>query len=261
MARGPADLSLHEPNKFREPPSGKGQTAPLPSEVKAKTATAEFKGQDGNDGTQQLGKAKGKITGIRLAYNELKSLDGLDEALSAVMDDPVKNLQFLDLSHNKLTEISEVLLKYQNIAVLYLHGNNFSSLRLVQVLNGLKNLRKITLHGNPSYFPSFVEGSEVKLRNQPTLEADPWYRVGITWMLRDTLLQSIDFITITPKDRKTASIWAAGTGSTKLFSKQRMKTFQGKKDQEETGAKLPTKAKKTDSKKSVSFGGTKKVGD
>jgi hypothetical protein len=108
MARGPADLSLHEPNKFKEPPSGKGQTAPLPSEVKAKTA--EFKGQDGNEGTQQLGKAKGKITGIRLvalfargpafdtcnstgrpvmsdqAYNELKSLDGLDEALSAGCD-------------------------------------------------------------------------------------------------------------------------------------------------------------------------------
>ena len=150
---------------------------------------------------------KKKISGVRLSYNELTSLDGLGEMLSEVMHDPYNNLHFLDISHNRLTSIESELAKFVNLAVVYLHGNCLPNLRSVAVLNDCKNLKKVTLHGNPSYFLSLPSEDDEKAaaepvkKNAPSLEADSWYRVGITWMLRDTLLHSIDFVPITPKDR------------------------------------------------------------
>ena len=142
---------------------------------------------------------KSQVTGVRLGYNLLTTLEGLGEVLSTVMNDPYKNLTFLDLSHNRLSKLEPELCKFENLAVIYLHGNTLPDLRSVAVLNECKNLKKVTLHGNPSYVPSSPEDAASPGRNQPTLEADPWYRVGITWMLRDTMLHSIDFIAITPK--------------------------------------------------------------
>jgi hypothetical protein len=52
------------------------------------------------------------VHGIRLSYNQLSSLVGFNEAIAAVMDDPITNLHFIDLSHNQLTVIDDVSTAY-----------------------------------------------------------------------------------------------------------------------------------------------------
>lgn len=88
------------------------------------------------------------VTGVRLCHNNIKTLDGLVEALRAVMDNPARNLQWLDLSYNELSKIGDQLLAFPNLTTLYLHGNQIRSLNEVKKLNALTNLQKLTLHGN-----------------------------------------------------------------------------------------------------------------
>uniref|UniRef100_A0A7S3YVG8 Leucine-rich repeat-containing protein 51 n=1 Tax=Lotharella globosa TaxID=91324 RepID=A0A7S3YVG8_9EUKA len=57
-------------------------------------------------------------------------------------------LTWLDLSYNKLTDISKELMKFPKLSMLYLHGNNIRDLNEVKKLTGLVNLKKLTLHGN-----------------------------------------------------------------------------------------------------------------
>jgi hypothetical protein len=153
-----------------------------------------------------------KTTGLRLSYNELTSLDGILPALEAVMDNPTENLQWLDLSHNRLTKIDAVLLNFPNLRVLYLHGNCIQNLKQVKVLNDLPLLRKLTLHGNPSYFPSFSqqpEPSATEKKKVTTLEDKPFYRCKLIAYLKDTNLASVDFVPITNKDRVSSATWVS----------------------------------------------------
>jgi hypothetical protein len=150
-----------------------------------------------------------KTTGIRLSYNELTSLAGFEAALEAVMDNPKENLQWLDLSHNRLTSVERVLLKFPNLSVIYLHGNNIRTLKSVYQLNGLPNLRKLTLHGNPSFFPSFdsqPEPSVTEKKKITTLEDTKDYKLKLIYHLRDTQLAAVDFVPLSMKDRETAYI-------------------------------------------------------
>ena len=39
------------------------------------------------------------------------------------------------------------------------------------------------------------------------LEEQKYYREQVVWYLRDTLLKQVDFITLTPNDRKSALDW------------------------------------------------------
>ena len=61
-------------------------------------------------------------TGVRLNNNALRDLAGLEEFLDAVLDDP-SELRWLDLSHNQLTRVDPVILKYPRLSCVYLHWN------------------------------------------------------------------------------------------------------------------------------------------
>mmetsp|Transcript_41145 Transcript_41145/g.66169 ORF Transcript_41145/g.66169 Transcript_41145/m.66169 type:complete len:315 (+) Transcript_41145:81-1025(+) len=104
------------------------------------------------------------ITAVKLAYNELTSIKGLDTALAEILEKP-EDLRWLDLSYNKLTDIDVVLTKFPKLSMLYLHGNSIRDLNQVQKLKSLKNLKKLTLHGNQNVidkgtrFLKMVKGS------------------------------------------------------------------------------------------------------
>jgi len=85
---------------------------------------------------------------VRLCNNLLKSLKGLEAAVAYVLDDP-SELTWLDLSYNQLVRVEEVILKYPNLQVLYLHGNKITDVREIAKLAALPRLKKLTIHGNP----------------------------------------------------------------------------------------------------------------
>lgn len=140
--------------------------------------------------------AKSVVTGIRLSYNELTSLKGFAEALDLVLGpDSRQTLTWLDLSHNQLPTIDEVLTTYPNLTHLYLHGNQISSIHEVKKLCALEKLQKLTLHGNPLYQARANHG----LKNP---------RSGVIYHLRNCILKSLDDVTITNADRRNSLRWA-----------------------------------------------------
>ncbi|EER14404.1 hypothetical protein Pmar_PMAR018849, partial [Perkinsus marinus ATCC 50983] len=60
---------------------------------------------------------------LKLNNNELTSLAGLSDSLTAVMIKHTERLQILDLSFNRLTRVDEEILEYPNLQAIYLHGN------------------------------------------------------------------------------------------------------------------------------------------
>ncbi|CBY07876.1 unnamed protein product [Oikopleura dioica] len=84
---------------------------------------------------------------LRLRNNQLASIDGLSTKLSTIMVDHTA-LQWLDLSFNQISRISNSLNELVQLKVLYLHGNRISQLKEIQDLSRLP-LTKLTLHGNP----------------------------------------------------------------------------------------------------------------
>lgn len=90
---------------------------------------------------------------VKMNNNCVETLQDLPQALVYVMDDPLRNLLFVDISFNMISAIEPVLLQFQMLKALYLHGNMIKSLPSVERLKGLPNLISLTLNGNP------IEGS------------------------------------------------------------------------------------------------------
>ncbi len=85
---------------------------------------------------------------IKLNNNEFASWEGFNDAMNHVLSDP-QRLDFIDLSFNKFSTVSDDLATYTSLRSLYLHGNNISSFKEISKLKALSELRKLTLHGNP----------------------------------------------------------------------------------------------------------------
>ncbi|KAJ3397385.1 Leucine-rich repeat-containing protein 51 [Lobulomyces angularis] len=85
---------------------------------------------------------------IKLSNNRLSSLENLYNVLSSLLDVP-EDITWMDLSFNQLTTIDEVLLKFPNLSSLNLHANSIRSITEIDKLTALKNLKHLTLHGNP----------------------------------------------------------------------------------------------------------------
>lgn len=83
-----------------------------------------------------------------LNNNKLVRMRNLDKLVEVILEYP-DELAWLDLSYNYITHIEEVLLNYKHLKVLYLHGNRIADLNEVIILAELKELRKVTLQGNP----------------------------------------------------------------------------------------------------------------
>jgi hypothetical protein len=193
-----SELPEHEPSQGKKAPHVSTMQAALTSPTSKGDAGQQKASSPTSAGGLVGGRkhAKSPLTGIRLSYNELTSLKGFAEALDAVLGPEARqNLTWLDLSHNKLTAIEEIITTYPNLTHLYLHGNLISSIQEVKKLSQLERLQKLTLHGNPLYQARANHG----LKNP---------RSGVIYHLRNCVLKSLDDVTITNADRRNALRWA-----------------------------------------------------
>lgn len=200
-----SELVHHEPAGGRKLPISPSAAAPAaassslgsPKSVQVQHAQAASPTHSsGIGGAAKRTGPRVAITGVRLAYNDLHDLKGFVEAMELLLGpEACTQLTWLDLSHNKLCEIDDVLLAFPNLTTLYLHGNGINAINEVKKLSGLTKLSKLTIHGNPIYEPK----QNHNLRNP---------RSGIIYHLRDTQLRSLDFVTITNADRSNALRWA-----------------------------------------------------
>ncbi|KAL0481241.1 developmentally-regulated LLR repeat protein [Acrasis kona] len=147
-------------------PKDKNEDKNLSKEV---TSTIEYSGY--------LGGA------IKLSNNNLFDLDSLMEVAKKIMDDS-SLIKWLDLSYNNFASLQSVEALPLDLEVLYLHGNNISEVKEITRLSKFKNLRSLTLHGNPLD----------EVRN---------YRYHILALLPS--LKILDFAAVTKKDVDTAN--------------------------------------------------------
>jgi len=83
-----------------------------------------------------------------MCNNSLKTLQGLDEAVTEMFDHPDK-VEWFDFSFNELKTIDDSILQYKNVKSLYLHGNQLADLNEVLKLRELPLLKSLAMHGNP----------------------------------------------------------------------------------------------------------------
>lgn len=86
---------------------------------------------------------------VRLNNNDLTEAPDLPFHLSRIMQFPAQNLLWLDLSFNRLTNVPLSLNELYSLTSLYLHCNAIANPAEVCVLKKNKNLKFLTLTGNP----------------------------------------------------------------------------------------------------------------
>uniref|UniRef100_A0A3B3XUQ7 Leucine-rich repeat-containing protein 51 n=1 Tax=Poecilia mexicana TaxID=48701 RepID=A0A3B3XUQ7_9TELE len=122
---------------------------------------------------------------LRLSNNSIIDLCDLHQTVSHFLAEP-SSLAWLDLSFNKLSHIDKVLCELHGLRVLYLHGNNISTLSEVDRLAVLPHLHSVTLHGNP-------------------IETNKTYRNRVISALPQ--LKTMDFSAVTQQERVLAKLW------------------------------------------------------
>ncbi|KAF5284158.1 hypothetical protein FQR65_LT00158 [Abscondita terminalis] len=85
---------------------------------------------------------------VWLNNNKLTSMRYIEELVNRALAEPAK-LAYIDFSFNFLTEIDNELLKFPNLTIIYLHGNQIKDIEQAFKLRSLKRLRTVTFHGNP----------------------------------------------------------------------------------------------------------------
>ncbi|VDM17838.1 unnamed protein product [Hydatigera taeniaeformis] len=86
---------------------------------------------------------------LKLNNNIVEDLVDLPRVVSSLF--PYEQwLTWLDLSCNLLHQVPPELLLLTSLKVLYLHGNKIATTRELARLHPLKNLIKLTAHGNPA---------------------------------------------------------------------------------------------------------------
>ncbi|KAL1502813.1 hypothetical protein ABEB36_007905 [Hypothenemus hampei] len=83
-----------------------------------------------------------------LNNNKLKTTKNIHELVNVTIEYP-QQLGWINFSFNFITEIEESILKFPHLKILYFHGNCITDLNEVFKLRPLKELRKVTFHGNP----------------------------------------------------------------------------------------------------------------
>lgn len=83
-----------------------------------------------------------------LNNNKLTNIKNLDQVIEAVLESP-EQVAWIDFSYNSIKTIDDIILKYENLKILYFHGNQIEDLDEIIKLKDLKELRSITFHGNP----------------------------------------------------------------------------------------------------------------
>ncbi|KAH9278000.1 Leucine-rich repeat-containing protein 51 [Echinococcus granulosus] len=95
--------------------------------------------------------AEGKwlTTALKLNKNILEDLVDLPRVVSSLFPSE-QWLTWLDLSCNLLHRVPPELLQLTSLKILCLHGNKIATTRELVKLQPLKNLIKLTAHGNPA---------------------------------------------------------------------------------------------------------------
>lgn len=112
------------------------------------------------------GKKSGKNTKIRfkkycnsfnVSNNKLTTISGIYDVLMDLLPElsfksklnKVELIQWVDISRNKLTEISGDIKRLPFLKILYVHGNNIQEIDKVLPLGECPSLTSLTLYGNP----------------------------------------------------------------------------------------------------------------
>lgn len=88
-------------------------------------------------------------TALKLNKNIVEDLVDLPRVVSTLFPSE-QWLTWLDLSCNHLHRVPPELLQLTSLKILYLHGNKIATTRELVKLQALKNLIKLTAHGNPA---------------------------------------------------------------------------------------------------------------
>ncbi|XP_025085461.1 leucine-rich repeat-containing protein 51-like isoform X2 [Pomacea canaliculata] len=128
-------------------------------------------------------KSKGRC--LRMNNNSLVDIKGLYNLVTNLFLIP-DWIGWIDLSYNQLPIIDPVLLKFEKLEILYLHGNAIKDIKEVNKLEDARSLRKLTLHGNE-------------------LENEKDYRKKVLAMLPQ--LRSLDFSPVTKGENITVLCW------------------------------------------------------
>lgn len=100
-------------------------------------------------------------------------MEGFENLVQKVLDDPIY-LSWLDISFNEIKKIGDEIVKFLNLKIVYLHGNNISDINDVMKLKKLQNLKSLTLHGNPIENLPYYRGYVVHILPQlTTLDFSP----------------------------------------------------------------------------------------
>lgn len=83
-----------------------------------------------------------------LSNNSFVSIAKIEDLAENFLESPA-DLRWLDLSYNKLRDIDDDIIKFSNLKILYLHGNEIADIKSLLKLRKLCYLRSLTLHGNP----------------------------------------------------------------------------------------------------------------
>ena len=102
------------------------------------------------------------------------------------MIDSFANLQWLDLQHNYITNLTEEITNFSNIRMLYLHCNYIYDLKEFIKLKKLTKLKGLTVHGNPI----------VRLPN---------FRLHLIDLFPE--LKKLDTVLVTKDERDSAYVW------------------------------------------------------
>lgn len=121
---------------------------------------------------------------IRLANNNLVDTKGLYKMALDVVEYP-EDIAWLDLSFNDITTVSEDILEFPALKMIYLHGNKIRKFSDLNILQQLPNMYSLTLHGNP-------------------LENVPNYRSSVICMFPQ--LRSLDFAKVTEDEKDSARL-------------------------------------------------------
>lgn len=166
---------------------GGGDHSSAPMAVQAPAGTMLPVSKGGQHGGLSPKKIIRKVcVAVKLNNNMIETIADLPESLKTVMDHPLLNCQWLDLSYNQLASIEPALLEFQHLKALYLHGNQIKSLPSVERLRKLPKLISLTLNGNH-------------------IERALSYRMYVIGALPN--LRSLDHSTITVEERTNAQTW------------------------------------------------------
>ncbi len=143
------------------------------------------------------------VSVLRINNNELSGWNDFMPCLNQLLFEPVHNLNWLDLSHNRLSSVDPAIATLTNLQVLYLHGNAITDISQLNKLSACKQLTKLAVHGN-QYISTHPES---KKKSVARLEDTAFYRSRLIYTLQDTNLKMLDFSAITPRDRQYALVW------------------------------------------------------